>query len=84
MPIVHEGPTGNIVVIYHPFGRRRALLPKASRTAWRWRRVLSKFPSGMKHGFRREGRTHPISGGFVQLPLRWGESARRPREVLLG
>lgn len=20
MPIVHEGPTGNIVVIYHPFG----------------------------------------------------------------
>ena len=20
MPIIHEGPTGNIVVIYHPFG----------------------------------------------------------------
>ena len=22
MPIVHEGPTGNIVVIYHPFGSK--------------------------------------------------------------
>ena len=84
MPIVHEGPTGNIVVVYRLFDRQRALAPKAFRTAWRWRRVLGQFPSGMKHGFCREGRTHPISGGFVQLPLRWGGSARRPREVLLG
>ena len=84
MPIVHEGPTGNIVVIYHPFGRRRALLPKASRAAWHGPRAFGQFPSRMKHGFCREGRSPPFSGGFVQLPLRWGGSARRPREVLLG
>lgn len=45
MPIVHEGPTGNIVVVYHPFGRRCALLPKASRAAWHGPRAFGQFPN---------------------------------------
>lgn len=63
MPIVHEGSTGNIIVVYRPFGRQRALLPKASRAAWHGPRAFGQFPSGMKHGFCREGVGPPVALG---------------------
>lgn len=71
MPIVHEGTTGNIVVIYHPFDSNAHFSQRHPE------------PHGTAHGrsasFRtpRSGdaidslaRSPPSSRGFVQLPLR--------------